>query len=638
MKAIHDDAQVAFSNPAHCPITRSNPSRERNAMSDHYEDSQLYKIRHSLAHVMAQAVLEKYPDAKIAIGPPIEDGFYYDFDLPDDFGEDDLKAIEKRMKKIVSQGHDFTMREITPQEGRELFADQPYKLELIDDLVSGRVDDNGEPIAEPADTLTVYTQDSFTDLCRGPHVANTKEIDPKAFNIRFRKPAGAYWRGNENNIQLTRIYGTAWESSDELTEYLHNLEEARKRDHRELGQKLDLFTISPLVGRGLPLWLPNGAIVRDTLERWLRDQLLASGYEPVVTPHIGNVDLYKTSGHYPFYSDSQYAPIEVDDEMYMLKPMNCPHHVMMYKSEPRSYRDLPVRFAEFGTVYRYEKSGQLHGLTRVRGFTQDDAHLFVREDQLLTEYIETVRFAERVLGKLGLTDYRARVGIRDPESDKYVGDDDKWETATQAIITACDEIGIDYTVETGEAAFYGPKLDLVVRDALKREWQLGTVQVDYNLPERFELEYTSSDNTAERPVMIHRALFGSMERFIGILIEHFGGAFPVWLAPVQAVIIPIGDAHHDYARSIQRQLSAAGIRAKADTRDKHMRSKIKEHRKKMIPYLLVVGDRDMENEEVSVRLRTDEEKGSLSITAFREMVIDLIQSNSLDLFPQTAGD
>lgn len=604
-------------------------------MSERYEDSQLYRIRHSLAHVMAQAVVEKYPDAKIAIGPPIEDGFYYDFELPEDFSEADLKGIEKRMKKIVGGNQVFEQRVITPEEGREIFADQPYKLELIEDLVNGRVDDNGNAIAEPAETLTIYTQDGFVDLCRGPHVASTKEIDAKGFSISFRQPAGAYWRGDEKRKMLTRIYGTAWESRDELKEFLQLLEEAKKRDHRLLGDKLDLFILNPLVGKGLPLWLPNGAILRDTLERWLRDQQLAGGYEPVVTPHIGSIELYKTSGHYPYYKDSQYDPIDVDGELYMLKPMNCPHHIMMYKHTPRSYRDLPVRFAEFGTVYRYEKSGQLNGLTRVRGFTVDDAHLFVTPDQLLEEFKAVVRFAQHVLGILGITDFRARVGLRDPNSDKYVGEDDLWDTASKAIIQACEDLNLDFTIEEGEAAFYGPKLDIVVRDVLKREWQLGTVQVDYNLPERFDIEYTDSDNTQKRPVMIHRALFGSVERFVGILIEHFGGEFPVWLAPQQVVVIPIADDHHDYAQEVVDYLKQKGIRAKADLRDKHMRSKIKEQRRMLIPYLLVVGDRDVENREVSVRLRTDEDKGSMALDAFRDMVADLIESNSLELFPES---
>ncbi|GAB5494150.1 MAG: threonine--tRNA ligase [Phototrophicaceae bacterium] len=606
-------------------------------MSERYEDSQLYRVRHSLAHIMAQAVLEKYPEAKIAIGPPIEDGFYYDFELPEEFSESDLKGIEKRMKKIVGGNHSFEQRVITPEEGREIFADQPYKLELIDDLVNGRVDDNGNAIAEPAETLTIYTQDGFVDLCRGPHVESTKEIDAKGFSISFRQPAGAYWRGDQDRKMLTRIYGTAWDSRDDLKEFLQLLEEAKKRDHRLLGDKLDLFVLNPLVGKGLPLWLPNGAILRDTLERWLREQQLEGGYEPVVTPHIGSIELYKTSGHYPYYKDSQYDPIDVDGELYMLKPMNCPHHIMMYKHTPRSYRDLPVRFAEFGTVYRYEKSGQLNGLTRVRGFTVDDAHLFVTSEQVLEEFKAVVRFAQHVLGTLGITEFRARVGLRDPNSDKYVGEDEQWDTASQAIIQACEELNLDFTVEEGEAAFYGPKLDIVVRDVLKREWQLGTVQVDYNLPERFDIEYTDSDNTQKRPVMIHRALFGSVERFVGILIEHFGGEFPVWLAPQQVVIIPIADEHHDYAQEIVDFLKEKGIRAKADLRGKHMRSKIKEHRRMLIPYQLVVGDRDVENREVSIRLRTDEDKGSMGLEAFRDMVVDLIESNSLELFPESVS-
>ncbi|NJL57121.1 threonine--tRNA ligase [bacterium] len=375
-----------------------------------YEDSQLYRIRHSTAHIMAQAMLERFPDARIAIGPPIEDGFYYDFELPQQPTEEDLKWVEKRMKKIIGGNHRFEVREITPEEGRELFNDQPYKLELIDDLVNGRVDENGVQTAEPASKLTVYTQDKFTDLCRGPHVESTKEIDAKAFSITFKPVAGAYWRGDEKRQQLTRVYGTAWESPEDLADYLHNLEEAKKRDHRVLGEKLDLFVIDPLVGKGLPLWKPKGAMLRDLLERWLRGLLLENGYEPVVTPHIGHLDLYRTSGHYPYYADSQYAPIQVDDEEFLLKPMNCPHHIMIYKNDPHSYRDLPVRLAEYGTVYRYEKSGELHGLTRVRGFTQDDAHIFCTPGQVRDEFKSAVRFFQHVVNVLGISDFRVRVG------------------------------------------------------------------------------------------------------------------------------------------------------------------------------------------------------------------------------------
>ena len=583
---------------------------------ERYEDSLLYRIRHSTAHVMAEAMLERFPEAKIAIGPPIEDGFYYDFDLPAAISDDDIKWVEKRMKKILSQRHEFALREVSAEEAREIFRDQPYKLELIDDLVKGRQDDNGRPIADPASSLTIYTQNNFTDLCRGPHVESTKEINPKAISISLRPPAGAYWRGDEKRQQLTRIYGTAWHSPDELRDHRLRLEEAIRRDHRVLGEKLDLFVIDPMVGKGLPLWLPAGAILRDTLERWMRDIQIERGYLPVVTPHLGNIELYKTSGHYPYYADSQYTPIDVDGEQFILKPMNCPHHCRIYSSQPRSYRDLPLRYAEFGTVYRYEQSGELRGLTRVRGFTVDDAHLFVRPDQLLGEFQGVVQLIQHVFGALGLTDFRARIGTRDPISDKYVGDTHLWENATEAIIAACEEMGLDYHLEPGEAAFYGPKLDFMVRDVLKREWQLGTVQVDYNLPQRFDLEYVDRDNERKRPVMIHRAPFGSLERFIGILIEHFAGAFPPWLAPTQAIVIPIRDSHNDYASEVEQLLKSQGMRVKADLQDRNMRSKIKQHRQMNIPWLLIVGDRDVEQRTVSVRLRSDEDLGAMALDDF----------------------
>jgi threonyl-tRNA synthetase len=600
-------------------------------MAEKYEDSHLYRLRHSVAHIMAQALLERIPEAKITIGPPIEDGFYYDFDLPRPIEDEDIRWIESRMKKIISGNHPFVVREVTPAEARAIFSDQPYKLELIDDLVNGRVDENGASVQAPAEKLTIYTQDKFTDLCRGPHVASTKEINPNAFSISYRPPAGAYWRGDEKRQQLTRLYGTAFETPDDLKDYLFRLEEARRRDHRVLGEHLELFVIDPLVGKGLPLWLPKGAVLRDTLERWLRARQEAVGYQHVVSPHIGNLNLYKTSGHYPYYKDSQYAPIDVDDEQFMLKPMNCPHHIMIYRSQPHSYRDLPVRLAEFGTVYRYEKSGQLNGLTRVRGFTVDDAHLFVRPDQVEAEFIKVVELAQFVFGTLGMTEFRARVGIRDPKSPKYVGTDDLWENSTSAIISACEKMGMRYTVEEGEAAFYGPKLDLVFRDALKRDWQLGTVQIDPNLPERFDIEYIDSDNTRKRPLMIHRALFGSIERFCGILIEHFAGAFPLWLAPVQAVIIPIREDHNDYAVQVRDQLRAAGMRVEADLRDKNMRNKIKEQRKMLVPYLLIVGDNDIASGTVSIRLRTDEDKGAMPLADFTAMAQDLIASHAMTL-------
>ncbi len=595
---------------------------------ERYEDSLLYRIRHSAAHVLAEAMLERFPAAKIAIGPPIEDGFYYDFDLPSAINDDDIKWVETRMKKILSGRHEFTRREVTPEEARELFLDQPYKLELIDDLVNGRQDDNGNPIADPAESLSIYTQNKFSDLCRGPHVESTKDINPKAVSISLRPPAGAYWRGDEKRPQLTRIYGTAWETPEELRDYRERLEEAIRRDHRVLGEKLNLFVNDAMVGKGLPLWLPDGAILRDTLERWLRDIQIERGYLPVVTPHLGNIELYKTSGHYPYYADSQYTPIDVDGDEFMLKPMNCPHHCRIYTSQPRSYRDLPLRYAEFGTVYRYEQSGELRGLTRVRGFTVDDAHIFVRPDQLLDEFKAVVNLIQHVFGSLGMSDFRARIGTRDDASDKWVGDSALWETAAVAIIDACDELGLDYHIEAGEAAFYGPKLDFIVRDVLKREWQLGTVQVDYNLPERFDLEYVDRDNERKRPVMIHRAPFGSLERFIGILIEHFAGAFPPWLAPTQAIVIPIRESHNAYASEIEGLLKSSGMRVKADLQDRNMRSKIRQHRRMEIPWLLVVGDRDVEARTVSVRLRGDEDLGAMPLDAFAAAALERIASHS----------
>ncbi|MBL8153342.1 MAG: threonine--tRNA ligase [Anaerolineae bacterium] len=596
-----------------------------------YLESQLYRIRHSTAHVLAQAMLERFPEAQIAIGPPIEDGFYYDFGLPRAVTDEDMQWVERRMKDILRGGHAFSMREVNADEALAFFKDQPYKVELIKDLVSGRVDENGNEIAAPAGKITFYTQDTFTDLCRGPHVQNTREINPDAISVTFKAPAGAYWRGDENREQLTRIYGTAFETPEQLQEYLHLLEEARKRDHRIIGERLGLFTISPLVGKGLPLWKPYGATLRDNLERWLRQTQIENGYLPVVTPHIAKIDLYKTSGHYPYYKDSQYAPIQVDEEEFLLKPMNCPHHIMIYKSEMRSYRDLPLRLAEFGTVYRYEQSGELNGLTRVRGFTVDDAHLFVTPGQLLDEFKKVVGLIQNIFGVLGLTDFRARVGTRDPASDKYVGEDSLWESATAAIIQACEDLRLPYNVEPGEAAFYGPKLDFLVRDVLKREWQLGTVQVDYNLPARFELEYVSENNDRAQPVMIHRAPFGSMERFVGILIEHFGGSFPAWLSPVQVVMIPVADRHLEYAESVAKQLRVAGMRVEVDAGKARMGGKIREHRERHIPYLLIVGDKDQQAGTVSVRLRTDEDLGAMPLADFISHAQRVIDSQSLDL-------
>ncbi|MBO9308190.1 MAG: threonine--tRNA ligase [Chloroflexi bacterium] len=601
-------------------------------MSERYEESLLYRIRHSLAHVMAQAVLEIFPEGRLAIGPPIEDGFYYDFELPRQLTEADLPEIEARMRRIISGNFPFIRREVSAEEARRLFANQPYKLELIDGLERGSYDENGNKIAE-APVITTYRQDTFEDLCRGPHVAHTGELNPNAFKLM--SIAGAYWRGDSKRPQLQRIYGTAWHTAAELEEYLNQLEQAKARDHRKLGEQLGLFTFSPLVGKGLPLWKPKGAILRDILERFLRAEQLRAGYQPVVSPHIAKVDLYRISGHYPYYADSQFPPMTLDDEEFMLKPMNCPHHIEIYRSEPRSYRDLPIRLAEFGTVYRYEQSGELTGLTRVRGFTQDDAHIFATPEQLEAEFIGVVRLIQRIFDLMGFHDFRVRVGTRDPNSDKYVGAPELWEKATQAILNAVEKLGLRYYVAEGEAAFYGPKLDFIFRDVLKREWQLGTVQVDYNLPERFQLEYMGEDNRVHRPVMIHRAPFGSMERFVAILIEHFGGAFPVWLAPIQARLIPVADRHVPYLRDVAAKLLEADLRADVDDGKERMNAKIRKAQGEKIPYMLIAGDREVESGTISVRLRSGEDLGGMPVETFIAKARLINDSRSQRLMPES---
>ncbi len=601
-----------------------------------YNETELYRIRHSAAHVMAEAVSELFPDVRLAIGPPIEDGFYYDFDLgldergkPRTFAPEDLERIEARMLELLRQNADFEHSTMPVDEALRFFAGQPYKVELIRDLAAGKVDEMGNPTAEPAAEVGIYRQRHFVDLCRGPHVARTRDIKPNA--VKLLRTSGAYWRGDEHNPQLQRIYGTAWHNKAELDEYLQRLEEARLRDHRRLGKQLGLFHISPLVGSGLPLWLPKGAVLRETLESFLRQAQLERGYLPVITPHIGNLNLYKTSGHYPYYKDSQYTPIKVDEEEFLLKPMNCPHHIEIYRSEPRSYRDLPYRLAEFGTVYRYEKSGELTGLTRVRGFTVDDSHLFVAPEQLEEEFIAVVDLIQYVFRTIGFNDFRARLGTNDPASDKYAGDPAMWERGIAAIRQAADRLGLKYSVEEGEAAFYGPKLDFIFRDVLKREWQLGTVQVDFLLPERFDLEYTGEDGQKHRPVMIHRAPFGSMERFVGILIEHFNGAFPLWLAPVQVQVIPIADRHVDYARAVATALRVAGLRVAVDEGSERMNRKIREAQLQKIPYMLVVGDKEAEAGAVAVRTRDNEDRGALPLAEFTRQAKALIEGRSLEL-------
>ena len=585
----------------------------------------LYKLRHSVAHVMAAAVLEMFPEAKIAIGPPIENGFYYDFDLPRSLTPEDLKEIEKRMRKIIAGHHPFVRREVTPEEARELFKDQPYKLELIDDILSRGVDEHGNPLPEGAKpTLSIYTVGNFTDLCRGPHVENTKQIPPDAFKLL--SVAGAYWRGDEHNPMLQRIYGTAWFSKKDLKAYLKFLEEVEKRDHRKLGKQLDLFSVNPDVGPGLVLWHPNGGMIRMIMEQFCREEHQKAGYQFVYTPHIGRSWLWETSGHLDFYRENMYSPMDVDGQKYFIKPMNCPFHIMIYKSKRRSYRELPFRWAEWGTVYRYERGGVLHGLMRVRGFTQDDAHIFCRPDQMPEEIDKVLAFSLHILRSFGFQEFNAYLSTR-PE--KAVGDPARWRDAEKALQEALERSGIPYEIDEGGGAFYGPKIDLKINDALGREWQLSTIQFDFNLPDRFDLKYIGADGQEHRPYMIHRALLGSMERFFGILIEHYGGAFPVWLAPVQAIVIPIADRHNDYAYNVRDRLFEAGLRVEVDDSSDRMNAKIRNAQLQKIPYMLVVGDKEMENGTVALRRRDGQRQNDLSVDEFLKMALDAIENKAL---------
>lgn len=576
-----------------------------------YEESKLYRVRHSSAHVMAQAVLEMFPDGKVAIGPPIEEGFYYDFDLPRPLTPEDLEVLEKRMREIIAGNHKFNKEVLQASQARDLFSDQPYKLELIDGLEQGGYDEYGEPLEEKPE-ISIYTQDSFVDLCRGPHVENTGEINPEA--IKLLSVAGAYWRGDEERPMLQRIYGTAWESADELEQYLWKLEEARKRDHRRLGKDLDLFSVSEEVGAGLILWHPKGGMVRKIAEDYCREEHEIGGYEFVYSPHIGKANLWQTSGHLDWYQENMYSPLDIEGQEYYLKPMNCPFHVQIYKSRIRSYRDLPLRFAEWGTVYRYERSGVLHGLLRVRGFTQDDAHLFCRPDQMPEEIDRVLDFSLNILRAFGFKDFQAYLSTRNP--DKAAGPLEQWEAPTEALRNALERAQISYQIDEGEATFYGPKIDLKVRDALGREWQLSTIQFDFTLPERFDLVFVGEDGQEHRPYMIHRALLGSMERFMGVLIEHFAGAFPVWLSPVQTVLIPIADRHYEYVYQVAGRLKAAGLRVEVDERGERMNAKIRDAQNQKIPYMLVIGDKEVEGDSVSVRLRSEENLGAMSLDGF----------------------
>lgn len=599
----------------------------------------LQELRHSSAHVLATAVLRLFPEAKIDIGPPTDEGFYYDFDLEHHFMAEDLEKIEAEMKKVIKENQRFERVEVTREEAEDFFKkqNQPYKVERLRDIPEG------EPI-------TFYKNGEFTDLCAGTHVSYTKKI--KAFKLL--NIAGAYYRGDEKNQQMQRIYGTAFPLKQGLEDYLKQREEARLRDHRKIGKELQLFHIDEAVGAGLILWTPRGAILRKALQAFIAQELLKQGYEEVFTPHIGKLDLFRTSGHYPYYSDSQFPPVIERDEIaameaenksmadlacclkegtldgYLLKPMNCPMHIKIFDSQPHSYRDLPVRLAEFGAVYRWEQSGELNGMTRVRGFTQDDAHIFCTEDQLGDEIKGCLYLVKVILDTLGMKDYRVRVGLRDSDSSKYTGEPELWDKAEATLREMADSLDVPFTEEPGEAAFYGPKIDFVVKDVIGREWQLGTIQVDYNLPERFDLSYTGSDNKEHRPVMIHRAPFGSMERFTGVLIEHFGGNFPTWLAPEQVRILPINDALIPYAEEVQKVLKAVNVRVSIDVHSDKLGAKIRRAELQKVPHTLVLGAKEAESKTVSLRSRTQKSlEGTHSIGAFAKKIAEEIEERAL---------
>ena len=566
---------------------------------------------HTSSHLLAEALEALYPGIKFGIGPAIDNGFYYDVDSPVAITEADLEKIEAKMVELSRNKEALVRTEVSKADALKTFTEKgnQYKVELITDLEDG--------------TISFYTNGAFTDLCRGPHIPNTGYI--KA--IKLTSIAGAYWRGNEKNKMLTRIYGVSFPKKSMLDEHLALLEEAKKRDHRKLGKDLELFMFSQRVGQGLPMWLPKGAELRDRLERFLRQIQKEYGYQQVITPHIGNKDLYVTSGHYAKYGKDSFQPIHTpfEGEEYLLKPMNCPHHCEIYRSKPRSYKDLPVRLAEFGTVYRYEQSGELHGLTRVRSFTQDDAHLFVRPDQLLEEFEKVIDIVLYIFRTLKFDNYTAQISLRDPNNtEKYIGSDENWAKAEGAIIQACKEKGLNTTVELGEAAFYGPKLDFMVKDALGRSWQLGTIQVDYNLPERFDLTYKGSDDKLHRPIMIHRAPFGSMERFVAVLLEHTGGKFPLWLTPDQVVVLPISEKYNDYANEVARQLNNCDVRTQVDDRNEKIGRKIRDNELKRIPYLLIVGEKEAEENKVSVRAQGEGDKGQMTIAEFADFMKNLV--------------
>ncbi len=569
------------------------------------QGDKMLKVRHSTAHVMAEAVLELYPGTKFAIGPAIENGFYYDFDLPEPLKSDDLGEIEKRMRKIIEGKHAFRRRVVSRGEALKMFEDQPYKLELIREL--------------PEDEqISVYTQNTFTDLCRGPHVESSAELRADAFKLL--SIAGAYWRGKERNPMLTRIYGTAWETRQQLKEYLNNREEIEKRDHRRLGRELDLYSTHEEAGAGLIYWHPKGALIRHLVEDYWKKQHFKHGYDIVNTPHIGKSWLWETSGHLGFYSENMYAPLSIDEVDYYLKPMNCPFHIMIYKSSLRSYRELPLRWAELGTVYRYERSGVLHGLLRVRGFTQDDAHIFCTPEQIEEEIHSTLRFSLDIWKAFGFEEVKAYLATR-PE-EKSVGEESRWQQATVSLQKAIDREGLDFQLDEGGGAFYGPKIDLKVKDSLGREWQMTTIQFDFNMPERFDMTFAAADGSLQRPYMVHRALLGSLERFFGVLTEHYGGAFPVWLAPVQVVVIPVAPAFNGYAEKVAEDLRAREVRVDADLGEQRMNAKIRNAQNQKIPFMVILGGKEQDGNTLSVRSRSGEQLQELSIEKFLAMIHD----------------
>jgi threonyl-tRNA synthetase len=579
-------------------------------MAEKQEGNELERLRHSTSHVMAEAVLAMFPEAKLGIGPPIEDGFYYDFELPRSLTPEDLGEIESRMRESIKAEKPFVRREVSREEAEEIFADQPYKLELIEGMPEGEV-------------ISIYTHDGFTDLCRGPHLDNTGRIAPDTFKLL--SIAGAYWRGDEQRPMLQRIYGTVWATEEELEAYLQKLEEVEKRDHRRLGRELDLFSIHDEGGPGLILWHPKAGRIRTIIEDFWRQEHYKAGYEIVYSPHIGKASLWQTSGHLDFYQENMYSPMDIEGQEYFIKPMNCPFHIMIYKTKTRSYRDLPLRWAELGTVYRYERSGVLHGLMRVRGFTQDDAHIICTPDQIEDEILGVLDLTAHILGAFGFKEYEIALSVRDPEhKEKYIGDDATWEVAEGSLVKALEKRGLSYTRMEGEAVFYGPKIDVHIKDALGRLWQCTTIQFDFNVPERFDMTYVGSDGQEHRPYMVHRTLLGSMERFFGVLIEHYGGAFPVWLAPVQARLIPIADRHNDYAYRVRDQLKEAGLRVEVDDSSERMRAKIRQAQLEKIPYMLVVGGREAEDGTVSLRLRTEEDLGPRPVDEFIEIAQEAI--------------